>query len=440
MIANLKRKFLYVASCLVIVFCTSTSMAQQPQEELPLTPNQVRMFLTIVQHIRSNYVEPVDSNKLMENALKGMLSGLDPHSSYMNPQDFADMRAITTEQFGGLGIQVEPSPNGAVKVVAPIDDSPASRAGIKSGDLIIKVDTTAVQQMSIDNAVKLMKGTPGTSVVLTIFRKGESKLLHITLVREIIHTRSVKSNTLEPGYVYIRVSGFDAPTGDDLLAAVVQRYKENKGNVKGIILDLRNNPGGLITSAGEVASIFLKSKLVVTYTKGRNAQNQETLYSDDTEIAAKLPKSIKTVPLVVLVNGGSASASELVTGAFQDYHRGVVVGTQTFGKGSVQEIIPFDGGALRLTIARYFTPKGRSIQAKGITPDVVVEQAKLTPTPADEIDQEIKEADLEGHLSNPQDAIAQKAQATNGKTADQEKDYQLNEALTILKALQIVQR
>jgi carboxyl-terminal processing protease len=369
----------------------------------PLPIEDLRVFSEIFGRIKSDYVEPVDDHKLIKEAITGMVAGLDPHSAYLDQEAYKELQDGTQGEFGGLGIEVTME-DGLVKVVTPIDDTPASKAGIKSGDYIIKLDDAAIKGMTLNDAVKRMRGKP--------------KPLVITLKRAIIKMKSVKLKELEPGYGEIRISQFQEHTGEDLANAVAQFYKDNKDQPKGLILDLRNNPGGLLNAAVGVAGVFLPPESLVVYTEGRVADAKMHLTvtpenylrdASEKDYLTDLPKGIKKLPLVVLVNGGSASASEIVAGALQDHHRALILGVRTFGKGSVQTILPLSGNtALKLTTARYFTPNGRSIQAKGIEPD------KVMPDDADAVEATlgIHESDLTGHLSNPTDGAADKGEAT----------------------------
>ncbi len=390
----------------------------------PLPIEDLRTFSEIFGRIKTDYVEPVDDHKLIKEAITGMVAGLDPHSAYLDQEAYKELQDGTQGEFGGLGIEVTME-DGLVKVVTPIDDTPASKAGIKSGDYIIKLDDAAVKGMTLNDAVKHMRGKPDSPITLTILRKNEAKPLVITLKRAIIKMKSVKLKEIDPGYGVIRISQFQEHTGEDLATAVKQFYKDNKDQPKGLILDLRNNPGGLLNAAVGVAGVFLPQESLVVYTEGRIADAKMHLTvtpenylrdGNEKDYLADLPKGIDKLPLVVLVNGGSASASEIVAGALQDHHRATIIGVRTFGKGSVQTILPLSGNtALKLTTARYFTPNGRSIQAKGIDPDqVVADDADVV-----EATLGIHESDLSGHLSNPTDQNAGKSSAavpSNAKT------------------------
>lgn len=402
------------------------------EEALPLPLDELRTFTQVFAKIKSDYVEDVSDKKLLEDAIRGMLSGLDPHSAYLDKDAYKDIRIGTTGQFGGLGIEVGME-DGFVKVVAPIDDTPAQKAGVEAGDLIIRLDDTPVKGLSLSEAVKIMRGKPGDDIVLTIVREGAEKPLKITITRAIIKVKSVKSRTLEPGYGYIRITQFQSRTGENLKQALLKIKKENKKKLNGLILDLRNNPGGVLSAAVSVSDTFLNNGLIV-YTQGRISDSKLKFKATPNDM-------LNGLPLVVLVNGGSASASEIVAGALQDHKRAIIVGTDTFGKGSVQTIMPMlDNTALKLTTARYYTPSGRSIQAEGIVPDIKLERVKVTQVKQPEIER-LKEADLKRHLSNG----SGKKEKANSKKKDDEKeslassDYHLYEALNLLKGLSILQ-
>lgn len=373
----------------------------------PLPIQELRAFTEIFSRVKQEYVEPVEDKKLIDGAINGMLTSLDPHSSYLNKEAFAELNENTQGAFGGLGMEVGLE-DGVVRVTSPIEDTPAYKAGVKAGDLIIKIDDTAVRGMTLEQAVKRLRGEPGSKVQLTIFRKGESRPLIKELIRAIIQVKSIKFQLAEPDYGYIRVTQFQEHTVDDLSRAIQTLYKDNKAPLRGIVIDMRNNPGGLLKSAVGVSAAFLPKEALVVYTEGRRSESKVKLFAGqaaDSGILkdnplANLPAGIRTVPLVVLINGGSASASEIVAGALQDHKRAIVVGTQSFGKGSVQSVLPLTNDtAIKLTTARYFTPAGRSIQAKGIAPDVVAEDTGADGEAFD--DRLISEADLSGHLSNP---------------------------------------
>src|SRR5687767_2176190 len=357
---------------------------------------ELRAFTEVFGAIKANYVEPVEDKKLITEAINGMLTGLDPHSAYLDQEAFRDLQVGTQGQFGGLGIEVGME-DGFVKVISPIEDTPAFKAGIKPGDLIIKLDDTPVKGMSLNDAVKKMRGKPNSQITLTITRKGESGPLIVTLTRAIIRVQSVKSKMIEPGFAWVRISQFQEATAEHLVKHLDGLFKQ--GQVKGLVLDLRNDPGGLLHGAVAISSAFLPQKSLVVSTDGRAEDARKKFYASPEDYARRgddvlrnLPQAAKTVPMVVLVNGGSASASEIVAGALQDHKRAKVMGTQTFGKGSVQTIMPLGNStAIKLTTARYYTPGGRSIQALGVTPDLIVED------PSDTLVR-VREADLQRHL------------------------------------------
>ena len=432
--------------------------------ETTLPVEELRSFSEVFGRIKSDYVEPVEDKKLITGAINGMLSSLDPHSAYLNADDFKELQVGTQGEFGGLGIEVGME-DGLVKVVSPIEDTPAFQAGIKTGDLIFKLDDILVKGLTLNDAVKHMRGKPGSKITLTVLRKNEPKPLVFTLARAIIKVKSVKSKLIEPGYAFVRITQFQEHTGENLDAALENLYKENKGDLKGLVLDLRNNPGGLLTAAVGVSAAFLPKDDLVVYTEGRTADakmrlnaNAEDYLRGDGKIdyLKNLPASIKDVPMIVLVNGGSASASEIVSGALQDHKRALIMGTQTFGKGSVQTILPLPGNtAIKLTTARYYTPNGRSIQAKGIVPDIVVDD----PASNAQDSFHLREADLEHHLINdrPPEGKAGSAKpavpvkdapSPNENETEKAKpaafgdknDYQLNQALNLLKGMNILNK
>ena len=427
----------------------------------PLPIEELRAFSEVFGRIKSDYVETVTDKKLINEAINGMLNGLDPHSAYLDAEAFKELQVGTQGEFGGLGIEVSME-DGLVKVISPIEDTPAFHAGIKSGDLIIKLDETLVKGMTLNDAVKRMRGKPGSKITLTIIRKDEPKPLTITLVRAVIKVQSVKSKLVDPGYGFIRITQFQEHTGENLATALESLIKQNQGPLKGLVLDLRNDPGGLLTGAVGVSAAFLAKDALVVYTDGRieDAKMRLTASPENylrgngkNDYLKNLPDSVKSVPLVVLVNGGSASASEIVAGALQDHKRAVIMGTQTFGKGSVQTVLPLGNNtAIKLTTARYYTPGGRSIQAKGIVPDILVEDPA---TAGQDNTFRLREADLNKHLTNdkPSDEKPGNASKTEpappGTKGDAVKsipaefgsknDYQLNQALNLLKGMQILQ-
>lgn len=411
-----------------VMAAPSAPTAETPSSTQTLPLNDLRTFAEVLERIKTAYVEPIDDKTLFENAIKGMLSNLDPHSSYLEPDAFRDLQESTSGEFGGLGIEVGLE-GGILQVIAPIDDSPASAAGLEAQDLIIKIDDQPTKGLSLMESVEKMRGKPGTSIRLTIVREGR-KPFDVTLKRAVIKNRSVKSQLLENDYGFLRISQFQVNTGDEVEKALARLKKENKGQpLKGLILDLRNNPGGVLQAAVEVTDHFLSSGLIV-YTKGRLA-NAELRFSANAKNASE------GVPLVVLINGGSASASEIVAGALQDHKRGIVMGTDSFGKGSVQTVLPLNNDrALKLTTALYYTPKGRSIQAQGIVPDILVERAKLSQ---EDSSMGIKEADLVGHLGNGNGGPDKRSNADKDKKPRlQDEDYQINQAINLLKGINVL--
>ena len=393
----------------------------------PLPLDELRTFTEVFTKVKNDYVEKVDDRQLIENAIRGMLEGLDPHSAYLDKEDYAALQEGTSGEFGGLGIEVGME-DGFIKVISPIDDTPAQKAGVKAGDMIIKLDDTPVKGLSLDDAVQMMRGDPGTTITLTIIREGEEKPLVLAITRDIIKVQSVRKRTLQPGIGYLRISHFQLHTADDARKAVTDLIKENK-KLNGLILDLRNNPGGVLSAAVAVSDLFLEQGLIV-YTEGRIKDSRLSF-------SAKPVDLLNKAPMIVLVNGGSASASEIVAGALQDHKRAIIMGEKTFGKGSVQTILPLsDNAALKLTTARYYTPSGRSIQAEGITPDIAVNPLKVQLVKQDI--PTIKEADLSGHLSN-NTAAGNKGDKQAQAAAETDKllksDYELYEAVNVLKGL-----
>ena len=441
--------------------------AMADKEAKPGLPiDELRTFAEVYSAIKQGYVEPVEDKKMITNAISGMLSNLDPHSTYLDADAFKDLQVGTQGEFGGLGIEVGME-DGLVKVISPIEDTPAYRAGVKAGDLIFKLDETPVKGLTLSDAVKKMRGKPKTPIKLSIIRKGETKPIELTLMREVIKVQSVKSKLVEPGYGWVRITQFQENTVVELAKHLSTLYKDGN-KLNGLVLDLRNDPGGLLTSAIGVSAAFLSPDVTVVSTNGRTedakqdfkARPQDYLRGTKEDPLKSMPIEAKKVPMVILVNGGSASASEIVSGALQDHKRATIMGSQTFGKGSVQTVLPLSGNtAIKLTTARYYTPEGRSIQAKGITPDIVVEETANGNGGG----MRLREADLDRHLSNDRDKEANKNDAKapaktpakpvkdkNGKDEGDEDvpqrmeyatkgDYQFQQALNLLKGLQIMQ-
>ncbi len=443
--------FVGICGSVLAEFEKSGSSQKTDLESLPY--DDLRNFTEIFGRIKRDYVEPVSDKKLLEDAVRGMLTGLDPHSTYLGEEEYKELKEGTTGQFGGLGIEVSME-DGYVKIVSPIDDTPASKAGILAGDLIIKLDEKPVKGMSLVDAVKFMRGEPGSKIVLTIIREGAEVPLKITLARAVINVKSVKSRLLEPGYGYIRISSFQSRTGQGLTDAIKELTQNNKLMLKGLVLDLRNNPGGVLDAAVAVSDAFLKEGLIV-YTEGRikNSEMRFNASPDDLIVGA---------PIVVLINAGSASASEIVAGALQDHHRAIIMGEKSFGKGSVQTVLPTsNGGAIKLTTARYYTPSGRSIQAEGIEPDVPLARVKLESIDAESF-KPVKESDLSHHLINGNEKPSKqpdsnmkvienetgehkdldKADKTDKNTQQKPEtmDYPMQEALTLLKGVSIFKK
>ncbi len=399
--------------------------AQETARPLPLPIEEVRMFTEALDRIRASYVEEIDDRTLLESAIKGMLAGLDPHSSYFSGDDYEILQETTTGEFGGLGIEVGRE-NGYIKVISPIDDTPASRAGIKAGDLIIEINNRPLQEMLPDEAAQMMRGEPGSEVTVTIAREGVEPF-DLTIVREIITIASVRSRIIEPGYAYLRISQFRANTGAETEKEIEKLYADNP-NLKGMVLDLRNNPGGVLQASVGVVDAFIDQGRIV-YTEGR-------IENAGMEFNATRNMVAGDIPLVVLINNGSASASEIVAGALQDHGRAIIMGTRSFGKGSVQTILPLgEERAIKLTTSLYYTPSGRSIQAQGIDPDIIVEEAFITKRSRSVT--EYSESDLPNRLDNGN------AEATTDEMAEllisaEEvlvTDYPLNEAINVLKGI-----
>ena len=439
------NKRLY-SGALISIFVTTTLLPlrafpdQESTQRIPM--EDVQRFSNALSQIKKYYVKQTTDKELFDNAIRGMLSGLDPHSSFLNEDDFKELQTSTNGEFGGLGIEVTME-DGLVKVVTPLVDTPAFKAGIKSGDYIVKLGSQSVQGLELKDAVNLMRGKLGSTIDLTVLRKGVNKPLKFTLVREKIQIKSVLSQLLDNEYGYIRLTQFQALTDKDMEQAIALLKQQAGGHLKGLVLDLRNNPGGLLDSAIQISNAFLETtksgkKEVIVYTQGRFPGSKFTAVASPRDI-------LENAPIVVLINNGSASASEIVAGALQDNNRALILGTRSFGKGSVQTVLPLDSkNGIKLTTALYFTPSGKSIQAKGITPDIVVEELNV-PQSADKkesfANMNISEADLKGHFANSNEPTkAKKKQASVDEAKLIHQDYQLYAALIILKGLVVAHR
>jgi carboxyl-terminal processing protease len=432
-----------------------SAMAQRAEPALPL--EELRQLADVYGLIKSDYVEQVEDKKLLAEAISGMVASLDPHSAYLDKKAYAELREGSQGRFVGLGIEIAQSEGGYIRIVAPIEDSPAYRAGIKPGDLITRLDAMPLKGLSLDESVKKMRGEPHSKVTLTVLREDEPQPLTFSLVREEILQKSIKGKIIEPGYAWLRVAQFQEPTVDDLAAKITELYRQDP-NLKGMVLDLRNDPGGVLQGAVGVAAAFLPKDAAVVSTNGQLTDSKQVYYAraeyyslrGDSDPLARLPEAVKRVPLAVLVNTGSASASEIVAGALQDYKRATIIGTQTFGKGSVQTIRQLTADtALKLTTARYYTPHGRAIQAKGIAPDLKVNEY----ADGDGLNAlRMREADLSRHLANDREAEVSKERrdeleeqarivALEKKRKPLEygggEDFQLAQALNHLKGLPV---
>lgn len=433
--------------CLLVVWLSSQAVAetdnkeiQKSKSKLPL--QELQVFTEVFGQIKKEYVDKVDDQTLLRNAIHGMLNGLDPHSTFLDPEAFEEMRISTEGQFSGLGMEITIA-DGLIKVIAPIDDTPAYRAGIQPGDVIVRVDGITVKDVNLREVVDSMRGPSGSEIVLTVSRQDHE--FDVTLVREMIKITSVKSEMLEDGFAYIRITSFQSQTSATLRTEIEKMQRQSQGKLDGIVLDLRNNPGGTLQSAVEVTDAFLDEGVIVS-TRGRSAEHSFNATAEDLT---------ENVPVVVLVNDGSASAAEIVAGALQDHDRAIIVGTTTFGKGSVQTVLPMNnGGALKLTTARYYTPSERSIQALGIVPDIIVASTPTTPPPNNvDADQTKRESNLFRHLKNERtkkeatkkransafNSDSRSAKSNSNRTAKTDSilttpDHQLDEALSLLKA------
>jgi carboxyl-terminal processing protease len=421
----LRNTLTSIVAALALIGTAPMSVAKE-QGALPL--EELRTFAEVYNQIRQGYVEEIDDSTLLEYAIQGMLMGLDPHSTYLTRDAFQSLQDTTSGEFSGLGLEVGME-DGYVNIISPIDGSPAAEAGLQSGDVILKLNNVPVKGMTLNEAIDIMRGPKGSDIELTIGRPGESQPFEVTLVRSTIKVASVRKRWLEEGFAYIRVAQFQSSTGADVGKALDKLQAEEK--IKGLVLDLRNNPGGILRASVEVAGLFLDGGTVV-YTEGRVANADMSYSADPLDVT-------KGTPIVVLINQGSASASEIVAGALQDHSRAVIMGTESFGKGSVQTVLPLsDSRAVKLTTALYFTPNGRSIQAEGIVPDILVERATVT---AYDNRQRITEADLSGHLDNANGKSKSKSKTQKTRKVSNEllsDDNQLYEALALLKGLNIL--
>ena len=425
------KNYLALSATLLISFSLSAqelatdsgnAEKSQPEGQLPL--RELRVFTQVFEQIRRGYVEEVKDTELFDNAIAGLLLELDPHSAYLNESDYDELKESATGEYGGLGMVVG-SERCMIKIISPIDDTPAAKAGIKAGDLIVEVDGAPVRGMALQKAIDKLRGEKGTSIDLTVLRDDQEVPIEFTIIRDIIQVSSVRSRILEPGYGYVRISQFQTSSGDDFKKELLE-LKQQEIELKGVIIDLRNNPGGLVPASVEISDAVLDGGTVV-YTEGRLPSSNSTYQATSGDLLAG-------IPIVVLINGGSASASEIVAGALQDHRRAAIIGTQSFGKGSVQTVIPLgDGRAVKLTTARYYTPSGRSIQAEGIVPDIIVEPAEIRRY---QLRDRVREEDLEGHL--------EQASETDDSPAEPEEDItddnQLYEALNVLKGFQLLSK
>lgn len=435
---NRSKKLVFI---FYILFSTIVA-ANKTSNDNKLPIDDLQRFSTVLESIKNYYVNPIDDHVLFNNAIRGMLNGLDPHSSYLDQDEFADLKVSTTGKFGGIGTEITME-DGFIRVIAPIDDTPAKKAGIEAGDLIIRLNDTAVRGMALREAVDLMRGKPGTTVDLTILRKNHAKPMKITVTRDIINVQSVRHEILDKNNAYLRISQFQNDTGDEVIRQI-RTIKKTVGNkLNGLILDLRNNPGGIFEASVATVNAFLNQEQLkydglIVYTKGRIATSEIKEYAKGKDI-------LNNLPMVVLINGGSASASEIVAGALQDHKRAIILGTKSFGKGSVQTVLPLrENRGLKLTTALYYTPSGKSIQATGIIPDVLVEHKNMPVNSVKEQDLiSIKESDLQGHLNtSTTDADNKKNTEVEANTATTNSkinnDYQLYEALMVLKAMNVL--
>lgn len=428
---------LIVGACISLCSYVMAENATTTGKTISVPLKDIQRFSTVIMEIKRYYIEPTKDDTLFENAMRGMVSNLDPHSAYLDEDDLKDLQTATTGKFGGIGVEIIPE-SGYIKVISPLDDTPAYKVGIKPGDLIIRIDNKLIKEMTMREAINLIRGKRGSHVALTILRKGEKKPLKVLVKRDVVKVQTIKSKLLTKGYGYIRIAFFQSLAKQDLANAIKNLEKQSGGPLKGLVLDLRNNPGGLLDAAIDVADSFLdlnhlnQYNGLIVYTKGR-------IPKADVRAKATPGDLVHDVPMVVLINEGSASASEIVAGALQDYKRAIIMGTRSFGKGSVQTVFPIDNNAaLKLTTALYYTPSGRSIQAMGIIPDVVVSSLTINKTDNDEVlIDPINENDLSGHLKNAthktiSENLEEKMKSENNLA---QSDFQLFQALLMLEGI-----
>lgn len=402
----------------------ATNSPTKQQASLPL--DEVRTFVNVFERIKSSYIEPIDDKTLMDNAIKGMVSNLDPHSVYLDSKSYHALEDMTNGQYGGLGIEIEQK-EGFIRIITPLDDSPAAKAGIQAGDIIVKINDIPTKDMSLDDAGNKLAGKIGEKINLTIVRQQSDPFI-VTITRAKVQVPSVKSQLLEKNYGYLRIAQFQHNTGKEVSKGLAQLNQQNGSKLKGIVLDLRNNPGGILQEAVTTVNQFVSKGLIV-YTKGRMANSETRFYAD-------IGDPSLGIPMVVLINNGSASAAEIVAGALQDLKRAVIMGTTSFGKGSVQTVLPINKTeALKLTTALYYTPNGRSIQAQGIVPDIMVEQATISKN---QKQFEVREADLQNHLNNSTGKEHPSSKVKAAQIKIQDEDYQLSQAIALLKGLNVV--
>lgn len=440
-----KKKFaagLALVIAVLVVFIGISSQKRCEAEGKGSDYESIELFTDVMAIVKKSYVEEVDTKKLIYGAINGMLASLDPHSSFMPPDVYKEMKIDTKGAFGGLGIEITIK-DGILTVISPIEDTPAFKAGIKAGDQIFKIDDKFTKDLNINDAVKRMRGQKGTKVTLTIMREGFDKPKEFPLIRDIVQVRSVRSNLLGDGYGYIRIAQFQEKTDEDLAKSLKKLKEESKGELKGLVLDLRNDPGGLLDQAVRVADHFTEEGKMIVYTEGREKDSKM-------QFTARKGGKEPNYPIVVLINSGSASASEIVAGALQDHKRAIIMGTQSFGKGSVQTIIPLsDDSGLRLTTARYYTPSGRSIQAKGISPDITVERIDFPKSALEKKESlHLREKDLENHFEGEDKGAKKEGKKEDGKDSpvslkpedNLKNDYQVMRALDLLKGWELIKK